>query len=389
MLKFCSAGVGLIALMMVSVGEAKEVDSGILFFNGGWHELLQAASQQEKMVFVDVYTTWCGPCKKMASAIFPLRSVGDVFNAHFVSYKLDAEDENANGPALTEHYEVAAFPTYLFLESDGSLVHKAVGFKDEDRFITQALLVAGEVEPVESLIAKYDSGNRDPQFIRRLLLLAQNSDGEVRDVRFVENGLREKIDAYLAGVPEKALVDKDHYLLISRAFRGDLESRWNEVIRDRAAEWQQVIGSPVEEYIRYTSVNLVKERAAIGDNSYQKLLDNMKGVLLEYFPSIAYLERLERDSGIQYLYASEQYDEYVKAEISSDPVKTSPVNAGIRLQDYLFSGDVSGSNLEMIGTYLSDVYANGRMSKSWYEMYAFVLEELNQPDAAEAIYQKI
>ena len=64
---------------------------GINFDHGTWKEVLAKAKAEDKLVFVDVYTSWCGPCKKMAAEVFPLADVGQLFNPNFVNYKIDAE----------------------------------------------------------------------------------------------------------------------------------------------------------------------------------------------------------------------------------------------------------------------------------------------------------
>ena len=56
-----------------------------------WQDVLAKAKKENKIVFVDAYTTWCGPCKWMAANIFPTKEVGDVFNASFVNAKIDME----------------------------------------------------------------------------------------------------------------------------------------------------------------------------------------------------------------------------------------------------------------------------------------------------------
>ena len=77
---------------------------GIQFETSSWKEVLQKAKQENKLIFVDLYTTWCGPCKKMAAETFPQQVVGDYFNKNFVNYKIDAE--KGEGPELAGKYEV-------------------------------------------------------------------------------------------------------------------------------------------------------------------------------------------------------------------------------------------------------------------------------------------
>ena len=69
---------------------AQQQDQGICFYSGNWEEVCRKAAGENKVIFLDVYTSWCGPCKKMASEVFTLPEVGSFFNTHFINYKIDA-----------------------------------------------------------------------------------------------------------------------------------------------------------------------------------------------------------------------------------------------------------------------------------------------------------
>ena len=64
---------------------------GIDFFHGTWEEALEKAKKEDKLIFVDAYTTWCGPCKRMSKQVFPQDAVGEFYNKNFVSMKIDME----------------------------------------------------------------------------------------------------------------------------------------------------------------------------------------------------------------------------------------------------------------------------------------------------------
>lgn len=109
---------------------------GITFATGTVADILAKAKAEGKMVFLDCYTTWCGPCRVMSNTIFTKNEVGEYFNKHFVSYKLDME--RGEGPALGKKYGVKAFPTMLFMDAEGNVRHTIVGSKSANELIEEA-----------------------------------------------------------------------------------------------------------------------------------------------------------------------------------------------------------------------------------------------------------
>ena len=102
---------------------------GISFTQGNWKEVQALAAQENKAIFLDVYTSWCGPCKMMANKVFTQKEAGDYFNANFINYKIDAE--KGEGIEIAKKYQISSYPTCLFLTPDGKLVSSFVGAKDE------------------------------------------------------------------------------------------------------------------------------------------------------------------------------------------------------------------------------------------------------------------
>ena len=78
---------------------------------------LELAKSEKKLVFIDCYTSWCGPCKIMAKEVLPQKEVGDFLNELFVCVKYDMEE--GEGPELAKKYKVDAYPTFLLLNADG------------------------------------------------------------------------------------------------------------------------------------------------------------------------------------------------------------------------------------------------------------------------------
>ena len=127
----------LLTAMLAFIGSVAlaQNDQGIKFEKGTFSEILAKAKAQKKLVFMDVYASWCGPCKRMAAEVFTQKKVGDYFNATFVNAKFDAEV--GEGRSIAARYGVNAYPTFLLLDSNGKLVGKMVGGSPADEFIRQ------------------------------------------------------------------------------------------------------------------------------------------------------------------------------------------------------------------------------------------------------------
>lgn len=110
--------------------------AGVQFFAGSWQAALAEAKRQNKPLFVDVYTTWCPPCRRMEREAFPNVKVGETYNARFINYKINAEF--GEGADVARSYAVASYPTALYIAPNGELMQRSVGYGGINALITQA-----------------------------------------------------------------------------------------------------------------------------------------------------------------------------------------------------------------------------------------------------------
>jgi thiol-disulfide isomerase/thioredoxin len=136
---------------------------GIEFFGGTWKDALAKAKSEEKLVFVDAYAKWCGPCKVMAKNVFTQQKVGDFFNANFINLKLDMEE--ADGVSFGHVYPVSAYPTLLFLDGDGKLVKKVVGGQQAEGLIAHGEDANKKNDKSGKFEAKYLEGDRSYELV--------------------------------------------------------------------------------------------------------------------------------------------------------------------------------------------------------------------------------
>ncbi len=137
-----------------------------IVFNTNLEESLKEAKKQNKLVFVDFYTSWCGPCKALSANVFPQKAVGDFYNNNFVSVKIQCDDAGY-GVALGKKYKIAAYPTLMFLDGNGDIVHSAAGAPDVQGLIALGTIALDPAQNQLSLKKEWDSGNREEAFMRK------------------------------------------------------------------------------------------------------------------------------------------------------------------------------------------------------------------------------
>ncbi len=142
---------------------------GIRFAGGlSWQQIKAKAKAENKYIFVDGYATWCIPCKRMDSEVYPNDSLGVFMNARFISVKVQMDSTKndadfvkqwrADANEMMREHRVTAFPTYLFLDAEGYLLHKGVGFKTAGDFMVLARIPADPASQYHALLGRYRAG---------------------------------------------------------------------------------------------------------------------------------------------------------------------------------------------------------------------------------------
>jgi thioredoxin 1 len=99
---------------------------GIAFSNSSWTAALKKAKAEHKLIFVDAYADWCGPCRQLKASTFVNPQVTAYFNTHFVNLAMNAEQ--GPGVAFATTWELESFPTLYFFTDEGKLIAKKEGF---------------------------------------------------------------------------------------------------------------------------------------------------------------------------------------------------------------------------------------------------------------------
>lgn len=114
-----------------STGPAKSTSRGIAFASLSYDEALSKANAEQKLVLVDLYTDWCGWCKKMDRETFSDPRVGKATRG-MVPIRVNAEK---GGEDVARRYRVDGFPVVIFLDGKGREVQRIRGFVDADEML--------------------------------------------------------------------------------------------------------------------------------------------------------------------------------------------------------------------------------------------------------------
>ncbi len=142
----------MLAMSVAIAGEgdkkaAKNAEKGIQFTEASWSSILKQAKKENKIIFLDAYTTWCGPCKLLQKNVFTRDDVAAAFNGNFINVKVDME--SGEGPSLARKYPIEGYPTLFFINSKGKVVKQLLGNQKPEDLIKVAKAVnAGNKKPV-------------------------------------------------------------------------------------------------------------------------------------------------------------------------------------------------------------------------------------------------
>jgi len=140
---------------------------GIKFGKQSFAKTLEQAKKENKLIFLDAFASWCGPCKLLDKNVFPKKEVGDYFNANFLNLHIDME--KGEGIEIAKKYSIYSYPTLLFINGDGKVVYKAAGYMSPQELISIAKEAVNPENTLENKIAKFEAGEKDPEFLMGLI----------------------------------------------------------------------------------------------------------------------------------------------------------------------------------------------------------------------------
>ncbi|MBT2620581.1 thioredoxin fold domain-containing protein [Chryseobacterium sp. ISL-6] len=231
---------------------------GVKFENNKFSEILAKAKKENKLIFLDTYTSWCAPCKLMGKKVFPLQSVSEYYNSNFIDAQFDME--KGEGLAIAKKYKVSSYPTYLFINGDGEEVHRGKGFMEENEFIQLGKNAQDPSKQISVLKKNFDNGEKNPESLKKLARLT--SDDAEFNYKVVKRYFELKPD-----------ISNEDVMLLFTSVNGYEDPRY-ELIQAKKAEIVKLISQ--ENFDEYNQLIILKGiRKKAYDKSTKQLNDNI------------------------------------------------------------------------------------------------------------------
>ena len=129
------------------------------FAPGDFKSACTLAGKTKRIVLVDFYTTWCGPCKQLDETTWKNKLVRTWLSKNAISRKIDAEKQTS----LASKYKIRAYPTILLLKPDGTEIDRLVGYREPTLFLTEVKQALAGQNSVSRAKAKMNAkGKNDP-----------------------------------------------------------------------------------------------------------------------------------------------------------------------------------------------------------------------------------
>lgn len=347
-----------------------------------WSQIKQKAKQEKKYIFVDCFTTWCGPCKYMDQNVFPDVKTSAFLNRSFINVRVqfdktinDSQETKkwyADADDFKAEFAISKFPTFLIFSTDGEMLQKIVGSSDVDEFIKSVTEALNPETQYASLFKKYTAGNRTPEFLKEITHAAAVGD----DVDLIDKFASE----YLA--TQSNLYTKDNLEFIE-TYTASSRSKGFDILLKSPDKADAIMG---EGKSRQIICDIITKEQILPLQSKKGLVDfaALKDDLKAKYPNLDFSKNVDQ-AEINYHELHQDWIKFYTAIIRFQVIYSKEITAD-ELNDFswgIFEGCTNptyvakainwsyksvvmtqGKNATFLDTYANLLYKNGQVKKA-------------------------
>lgn len=260
---------------------------GIEFSHDNFKEALEKARKENKPIFIDFMTSWCGPCKVLSEKVFTQESVGAYFNEKFINCKIDGDANKA----LLEKYKINAYPTMLWLSPKGKEIKRVRGMVYPDLLVKMGKEVCGDRKPLKEIYSDFKKGKLSVKEQEVMLLDVAYFLGNIpQEQKMMWNTRFQKAyKSYVKNNGKEVLISDAGFNLIAiyEKFNTD-ESDMIKLLLKNYNSFKKVMKIPqnIDMYLVSWHTSYMTDLAKKGKLEYKKELERIKGDLAEVYKFI-------------------------------------------------------------------------------------------------------
>lgn len=241
-------------------------------------KLKAKAKKENKLIFIDAYTTWCGPCKWISANIFTDKDVAEYYNKNFINAKFNMEDEG-EGTKIGSTYQVMCYPNLLFINSEGKLVHRTAGAEQDPQYYISLGETAKNPEKCFSAIeTKYKANPNNATLFKEYMAAVSSTCLDYSN----------ELDNFLNRLNEVDYLKEDNWNII-KEYLTDFNHKTTQYIAKNTDKFNEKFWEEVNDFlynsIRQTAFDLLNEQE-FQENKYQAILNTARTIDLELVKSI-------------------------------------------------------------------------------------------------------
>lgn len=289
----------LLVASLFSFGQNRQIE-----FTHDMEEAKILAKKHNKLIFVDAYTSWCGPCKWMAKNKFTNDTIADFYNTNFIAVKLDME--KGVGVDFAKTYAVKVYPTLLFINAEGKLLHKSVGAMGKTAsYIDLGLTALNPITRMEAMQKAWNNGERSHEFTVSYLAFLSDNYMQVEPV----------LTAYYNELSDQEMESDNTWKVISTYDNTTNSKGINHLMSNKEAFAQRHGQDKVDEILYSNYKSYLMKKVYAKEFSMKELQLAMIEVKNKEIP---YWQKIVLEADLAHLEKEKKYKEY--CEVATDDV---------------------------------------------------------------------
>jgi thiol-disulfide isomerase/thioredoxin len=240
-------------------------DSKIIFEKGSWSEILSIAGKENKLVFLDAYASWCGPCKWMVKNVFSNDTAAEFYNRNFINAQIDME--KGEGIELAKKYGVMAYPTFFYINSNGEVVHRTCGSCPVSDFIQNGKNALDPETQLISIKRKFEANPENAELAAKLFNLMENGCMKYDN----------ELEKYLGTQKESDLINPTNWQIINKYLSDTKSNAFKLLIANKKDFISKYSKDTIDNKLRSVYENSLSQLIRSGDKKgFQNLKKEVK-----------------------------------------------------------------------------------------------------------------